>query len=215
MSGDNLGVKAPGPKGRILAVLIAAAAGVGLGAGAFALRLAQPGTAAPSGPAAGTPAIGGPFRLVDAQGSPVDERLLRGKWSAVFFGYTYCPDVCPATLQTLQAASEQLGPDGKKLQVVLISVDPERDTPEALRAYLSSFRFPGGVHGLTGSPEQVQAALKAFRGYAARRGEGSDYLMDHTGAIYLMDPEGRFSRPLTGGMDAKQMAGQIRSAMSA
>ena len=86
---------------------------------------------------------------------------------------------------------------------------------QALSAYLSSFRFVGGVQGLTGSPEQVQAALKAFRGYAARRGEGSDYLMDHTSTIYLMDPQGRFARPLSGGMDAAQMAGQIRSAMSA
>ena len=212
MSGGNLGAKAPAPKGRILAIAIAAAAGLGLGAGAFALRVAQPDVRTAS---YGTPAVGGPFRLLNAEGAPVDERLLRGKWSAVFFGYTYCPDVCPATLQTLQAASEQLGPEGRDLQVVLISVDPGRDTPEALRDYLSSFRFPGGVQGLTGTPEQVQAAVKAFRGYAARRGEGSDYLMDHTSTIYLMDPEGRFVRPLSGGMDAAAMAGQIRSAMRA
>jgi protein SCO1/2 len=214
MSGDNLGVKGGPPKGRILAIALAAAVGLGLGGGAFLFRTTQPSTAA-SGAGGGAALVGGPFRLVNAQGAPVDERLLRGKWSAVFFGYTYCPDVCPATLQTLQAASEQLGPEGKDLQVVLISVDPARDTPEALRSYLSSFRFPGGVHGLTGAPAQVDGAVKAFRGYAARRGEGSDYLMDHTSTIYLMDPQGRFARPLGGGMDPKQMAEQIRSAMSA
>ena len=210
MSGDTIGGKGGPLKGRLLVIAVAAAAGVGLGAGAYALKLSQPN---PESAAAAD--VGGPFRLVNTQGTPVDESLLKGKWSAVFFGYTYCPDVCPATLQTLQAASEQLGPDGRNLQVVLISVDPERDTPEAMRSYLSSFRFPGGVQGLTGTPEQVQAAVKAYRGYSARRGEGADYLMDHTSTIYLMDPRGRFARPLSGGMDAAAMAGQIRSAMAA
>ena len=211
MSGDNLGVKARPLKGRILAIAVAAAAGLGLGAGAFALRMAD----RPAVGTTGAPAVGGPFRLVNAQGQAVDERLLRGKWSAVFFGYTYCPDVCPATLQTLQAASERLCPQARELQVVFISIDPERDTPDALRSYLSSFSFPGGVQGLTGAPEQVDAAVKAFRAYAMKRGEGADYLMDHTSTIYLMDPQGRFVRPLSGGMDAAQVAGQIRSAMAA
>ena len=210
MSGDTIGGKGGPPRGRLLAIAVAAAAGLGLGAGAYALKVSQPKLEQAS-----APDVGGPFRLVNAQGAAVDEGLLKGKWSAVFFGFTYCPDVCPATLQTLQAASEQLGPDGKKLQVVFISVDPERDTPEALRSYLAGFRFPGGVQGLTGTPEQVQAAVKAYRGYAARRGEGADYLMDHTSTIYLMDPQGRFARPLGGGMDASAMAGQIRSAMAA
>ena len=209
MSGDTIGGKGGPPRGRLLAMAVAAVAGLGLGAGAYALKVSQP-----KPEQASTADVGGPFRLVNTQGAAVDESLLKGRWSAVFFGFTYCPDVCPATLQTLQAASEQLGRDGRKLQVVFISVDPQRDTPDALRAYLSSFRFPGGLQGLTGTPEQVQAAVKAYRGYAARRGEGADYLMDHTSTIYLMDPQGRFVRPLGGGMDATAMAGQIRSAMA-
>jgi protein SCO1/2 len=211
MSGDNLGAKAGRPKGRWLVLVVAAVAGLGIGAGAFAWRLTAQQTQSAPAPSL----IGGPFQMVDAQGRTVDQSLLKGKWTAVFFGYTYCPDVCPGTLQTLQAATGQLGGRADDLQVVFVSVDPARDTPEALRSYLASFEFPGGVHGLTGTPEQVEAAAKAYRAYYRKRGEGPDYLMDHASTIYLMDPEGRFARPVTGGMDPKAMAEQISAAMKA
>ena len=214
MSGDDLVRKQGRPKGRVLALVLAAAAGLGIGGGAYLFSRGQQDAQA-SVAESGRPAVGGAFSLVDAQGRAVDQRLLEGKWTAVFFGYTYCPDVCPATLQTLQAATEQLGPRAKDLQVVLITVDPARDTPEALRSYLSSFDFPGGVHGLTGTPEQVEGAAKAYRAYFRKNGEGADYLMDHYTGVYLMDPKGRFDRPLSHSLDPADMAGQISAAMKA
>ena len=110
-----------------------------------------------------TVALGGPFRLVDQDGKSVDQSLLKGKWTAVFFGFTYCPDVCPTTLQTLGAAAQGLGADANKLQIVFISVDPGRDTPKALKAYLASPGFPKNVIGLTGTPDQVAAVAKVTR----------------------------------------------------
>jgi protein SCO1/2 len=87
--------------------------------------------------ASGTALIGGPFQLVDQDGRTVNQGVLNGKWSAVFFGYTYCPDVCPTTLQTLAQAKVALGAAARDLQVVFVSVDPDRDTPAQMKAYLA------------------------------------------------------------------------------
>lgn len=174
----------------------------------------NPGLAAGNVSSSGAAAIGGPFRLVDQDGRAVDERVLKGKWSAVFFGYTYCPDTCPTTLQTLAAASDKLGARAKDLQVVLITVDPARDTPKQLKLYLSNQGFPKQALGLTGAPEQVAAVEKAYKVYAAKNGSGDDYLMDHTAAIYLMNPQGRFARPLSEAMKPDGVAQQIREAMA-
>lgn len=161
----------------------------------------------------GTAAVGGPFRLVDQTGRAVDESILKGKWSVVFFGFTYCPDVCPTTLAALAAVKQQLGPRGKDLQVVFITVDPERDTPAALKAYLDSVGLPGAL-GLTGTPEQIKAAAKTYRIFYARKdtGEG-EYTMDHSTAAYLMNPDGVFSTVLPYALTAEQKAGIIRDAM--
>ena len=98
----------------------------------------QPGEVVSTGQAQ----VGGPFQLVDQEGRPVDESLLEGKWSLVFFGFTYCPDFCPTTLAALEATKQRLGDKARDLQIVFISVDPERDTPQALKDYLSSDGFP-------------------------------------------------------------------------
>ena len=158
---------------------------------------------------AGNAAIGGPFQLVDQNGRVVDQRILNGKWSAVFFGYTYCPDACPTTLQELAAVQDQLGPKAKDFQVVFVSVDPARDTSAKLKDYLSTHGFPAGVVGLTGTPEQVARAAKAYRVYYARHGDGPDYLMDHSVATYLMDPGGRFVAVLAPGESPQAVAAQI------
>jgi protein SCO1 len=170
------------------------------------------GAAATAG-ATGNAAIGGPFQLVDQNGRAVDQRILNGKWSAVFFGYTFCPDACPTTLQELAAVQDQLGPKAKDFQVVFFSVDPARDTPAKLKAYLSTHGFPTGVTGLTGTPEQVARAAKAYRVYYARHGDGPDYLMDHSVATYLMDPGGRFVAVLAPGETPKAVAAQISKEM--
>lgn len=159
------------------------------------------------------PAVGGPFHLVDQNGKAVDERLLKGRWSLVFFGYTFCPDVCPTTLTTLAAAQDRLGPKGKKLQVVFITVDPARDTPAQLKTYLASPAFPKGTIGLTGTPAQVDAAAKAYKVYYAKEGEGQDYSMNHSSAIYLMDPKGRFDRVVAYGLTPNEIARQVADAM--
>jgi protein SCO1/2 len=157
--------------------------------------------------------VGGPFTLVDQDGRTVDQTVLNGKWNVVFFGFTYCPDVCPATLQTLVATSDLLGPRAKNLRVVFISVDPERDTPEKMKAYAEANSLPPGSLALTGTPAQTDAAAKAYRVFHQKVGEGPDYTVNHTSAAYLMDPKGRFDRPLAYGQTPEQMADQIRDAM--
>jgi protein SCO1/2 len=167
-----------------------------------------PGAAATTGPT-GNAAIGGAFQLVDQNGRAVDQRILNGKWSAVFFGYTFCPDACPTTLQALAAVQDQLGTDARNFQVVFVSVDPARDTPTKLKEYLSTHGFPAGVIGLTGTPGQVAKAAQAYRVYYARHGDGPDYLMDHSVATYLMDPEGRYVTVLAPGESPQAVALQI------
>lgn len=159
--------------------------------------------------------IGGPFQMVDYNGKPVDQSILNGKWSAVFFGFTYCPDVCPATLQALSAAVPMLTPkEAEALQIVFVSIDPERDTPAQMKAYLDAQRLPAGTLGLTGAPEQVAAIAKAYRVFYEKAGEGDGYTMNHSTAVYLMDPKGRFDRVLAFGLTPAQMAEQIKRAMS-
>ena len=162
----------------------------------------------------GEAAVGGDFQLVDQSGRAVDQSILEGEWTAVFFGFTYCPDYCPTTLQMLDATRAQLGERGDDLQIVFISVDPERDTPEALGDYLSSEGFPEGVIGLTGTPGQVQAAADAYRAYFRRVDQGDGYTMDHTLTIYLMGPDGRFREALAHDMGPEAAAGVIRRAMA-
>jgi protein SCO1/2 len=157
--------------------------------------------------------IGGPFTLVDQDGRPATEAMLKGKWSVIYFGYTYCPDVCPTSLQALAAALSTMGRQGEAVQTILISVDPERDTPKQLKSYVKSEVFPKGLVGLTGTPEQVAAAAKAYKFYYKKAGDGPDYLVDHLSIMYLMNPEGKLDRPLTAGQTPAEIAAQIRDAM--
>jgi protein SCO1 len=157
--------------------------------------------------------VGGPFTLVDPDGRPVTEAALKGKWTAVFFGYTYCPDVCPMTLQTLGEAQKRMGRRSDALQSIFISIDPERDTPAQMKAYLTSPVFPRNLIGLTGTPEQVAAAAKAYRAPYSKEGEGQGYLMNHPSMLYLMDPQGRFNRIIPAGLSPDDVAKQITTAM--
>lgn len=157
--------------------------------------------------------VGGPFELVDQNDKTVDETVLKGKWSAVFFGFTYCPDICPGTLQALTATSDELGTKADDLRIVFISVDPGRDDPAKVKDWLEAQSPPAGTLGLSGTPEQVAAAARAYRVVYEKAGDGPDYLVNHSTAIYLMDPKGRFKRVLSYGMTPEQMADQIRAAM--
>ena len=161
-------------------------------------------------------AIGGPFALTDQDGRAVDQRVLAGRWSAVFFGYTNCPDTCPATLQALNAASALLSPAARKaFQVVFVSVDPARDTPAQMKLYTSAQGFPAGeLKGLTGTPAQVARIADAYHVYYAKgAATGGGYPVQHSAAIYLMDPQGRFLRPLIETTPPRELARQISAAM--
>jgi protein SCO1/2 len=167
------------------------------------------------GSATGESAIGGPFHLTDQEGVRVDQRLLDGKWSLVFFGYTFCPDVCPATLTNLAAALDRLGPDAAHVRVVFITVDPQRDTPAQLREYLSSPSFPKGTIGLTGTPDQIATVARAYRVYYQKAGSGPSYSVDHSSIVYLMNPHGQFVAPVGVGASPADVARQIAAAMHA
>ena len=136
-------------------------------------------------------AIGGPFTLTAQDGRTVTERDMLGGPSLVFFGFTHCPDVCPTALYEIGLIYKALGKDGDRLKTYFITVDPERDTPSVIKDYLSG--FDPRITGLSGTPEAVLAAEKAYRAYAKKVPlETGGYTMDHTAVIYLMNRKGLF-----------------------
>jgi protein SCO1/2 len=142
--------------------------------------------------------LGGPFTLTDQDGNRRTDQDFRGKYMLVFFGYTFCPDVCPTTLAVEAAALDKMGARAERIVPVFISVDPKRDTPEKLKSYLSAFDAappatrPNFV-GLTGTDEEIAAVAKAYRVYyQAHTEEGESYTVDHSGVVYLMSPSGKF-----------------------
>src|SRR5262245_7217877 len=151
-------------------------------------------TSTPSGPQVA--AIGGPFQLVDQDGRRVTDEDFKGRPFLVFFGFTHCAEICPTTLFEISEILRKLGPDGDRVRGVFITVDPERDTPQALKEYLSS--FDPRLSALTGDPAAVAAVAKAYRVYYKKvpLDDGS-YNMDHTAIVYLMDKEGRFISPFS------------------
>jgi protein SCO1 len=163
----------------------------------------------PGRQAASLGVIGAPFRLEDQSGKPVSEQDLQGRPYLVFFGYTHCPDVCPATLFEISEVMRALGRDADRAGALFITVDPERDTPAVLKDYLSN--FDPHLRGLTGDPAAVAAALKAYRVYAKKVPlDGGDYTMDHTAMVYLMDKDGRFVAPFNLKQTPEAAAAQLR-----
>lgn len=134
--------------------------------------------------------VGGPFTSTDHTGRKVSQADYLGKPTLVFFGFTHCPEVCPTTLFELTTLLGKLGAEADKLNVLFVSVDPERDTPSQLALYLQS--FDPRIVGLSGTQAEVDAALKAYKAYAKRIPTQDGYTMDHTASVYLMDAEGRF-----------------------
>ena len=139
------------------------------------------------------PAIGGSFALTDQDGRTVTSDGLKGKPTLIYFGFTYCPDVCPTSLLLMETAIEKLGPDAaKKVNLVFITIDPERDTPKLMKGYVENFG-PTFI-GLTGTPQQIADAARAYRVYYQKvpGKDGGPYLMDHSSIVYLLDRNGRF-----------------------
>lgn len=137
--------------------------------------------------------VGGPFTLTDETGSALSNEDLKGRYMMVFFGYTYCPDVCPTTLTVMTQALDMLDPKvAEQVEPVFITIDPARDTSEALGAY--SEHFHNKIHYLTGTPEQIADVAKAYRVFYQKveSEDFSDYLMDHSTITYVMGPDGRY-----------------------
>lgn len=140
--------------------------------------------------------FGVPFTLVAQNGQPITEEAFQGKPTALFFGFTHCPEVCPTTLFELSGWMEKVDPDGSKLQAYFVTVDPERDTPEIMKQYVSN--VSKRIIGISGPPDKIADVIKGFRVYAKKvpvddKNPNGDYTMDHTASVFLLDSDGRFS----------------------
>ena len=157
--------------------------------------------------------LGGPFELTDMNGRRFTEANLKGKYTLLYFGYTFCPDICPTELTIIAETLDRLGDLRKKFRVVMVSVDPERDTPEVLKEYMSNFG-PEFI-GLTGTPEQIRKMAKQWRAYYRKvpdpNGEG--YSMDHSAVTYLLDTNGKYLRHFAYGTPPERMAKGILEAI--
>jgi protein SCO1/2 len=158
--------------------------------GALTLGITKPSETALQGP------FGVPFTLVAQGGQPITEEALRGKPTALFFGYTHCPDVCPTTLFELDGWLKKVDPDGSKLKAYFVTVDPDRDTPDILSQYVSN--VSQRIVGISGPPDKVMDMVKGFRVYAKKvpldaNDPNGDYTMDHSASVFLLDSAGRFA----------------------
>jgi protein SCO1/2 len=143
----------------------------------------------------GSAEIGGPFNLINQDNLLVTENDFLGKPQLIYFGFSYCPDICPTALQKMGSVQEKLDPDGDLINYLFISVDPERDTSESLKLYVESDGFPKGLNGLTGSKEQIDIAKLAYKVYSQRVSLSDsevDYTVDHSDIMYFMDENGIF-----------------------
>ena len=146
--------------------------------------------------AAPVASVGGPFQLTDQAGQVVTEKNLQGRPTLIFFGFTHCPDICPTSLFEMSEVLRAMGPDADRINAYFISVDPERDTQEAMKNYLQS--FDPHLKGLTGDPDAIGKVLAEYRVYAKKVPlKDGDYTMDHTALIYLMDRDGKFVAPFS------------------
>ncbi len=159
--------------------------------------------------------IGGPFQLTDGAGKTVTNRSFHGKYLLVYFGYTFCPDVCPTTLNTIAGAMDALGAKADQVQPLFITVDPARDTAPVVQQYAAA--FSPRIDGLTGTPDQIAAVAHEYRVYYAKHVTGpaaNDYTMDHSSVIYLMAPNGQFDAVIRADETAPEMAADISKYLS-
>jgi protein SCO1/2 len=159
------------------------------------------------------PSLGGPFELIDQTGATVTEAALQGHASALFFGYTYCPDVCPTTLFEATNWLRELGSDADRLKVYFITVDPARDTRESLAMYLQA--FDPRIVGLTGSQAQVDQIVKAYGVTVEKAADAGNYLVNHTASVFLLDSEARFVGTIAYGEDPETALAKLRRLVGA
>jgi cytochrome oxidase Cu insertion factor (SCO1/SenC/PrrC family) len=169
-------------------------------------------TDAPQG--SGTALIGGPFTMVNQKGETVTDKTYAGQYTLIFFGYTFCPDECPTELQVISAALNEMGADADKFTPILVTVDPERDTPAVLASYVANFH--PRLQGLTGTSEQVAKIAKAYHLFYTKVPDpkgSQNYSMDHASITYLMGPDGKFLKHFTYTTDAKALADQFKKVL--
>lgn len=155
--------------------------------------------------------IGGNFQLTDHSGQPVTNESYAGRYRIVYFGFTFCPDICPTELQSISTALDLMGEQATKVQPLFITIDPDRDDTEAMGAYLEHFH-PSFI-GLTGNPAEIEQAAHAYKIYYAKAPaseDPNDYTMNHSSFIYIMDCEGRYIRHLSQGASAEEIARALR-----
>jgi len=193
-----------GPLSAILAVIARLSFVLLLSSGAFVWSSSE----------AAAPPPGGPFTLQDGDGKPVTDRDFRGKYMLVYFGYTFCPDACPTTLNEVADALDRLGAKADQIQAIFITVDPKRDTPAVMKQYVAA--FSPHLIGLTGSPEQIARVAEAYRVFYAvnRTGPGpNDYSIDHSSVLYLMGPDGGFIAAFRADQSGAEIADDLSEAM--
>jgi protein SCO1 len=160
-------------------------------------------------PIAAPSVIGGPFKLTDQNGKTITDQDFKGRPFLVFFGFTHCPEVCPTALFDISEVFNKLGPDADKVNALFVTVDPERDTPETLKEYLSSFN--PRLIGVGGDPDALAAVAKAYRVYYKKVPlKDGDYTMDHTAIVYLMDKNGQFVSPFNLKRRPEDSAAELR-----
>jgi len=197
----------PSRRGPILILAAGLAVIVGLGLG-FSIPVSKPDLEVSQS------IIGGPFEMVNHLGETVTQESFKGRHMLVYFGYTFCPDVCPTELQSMTVALNDMGEEADAITPVFVTIDPARDDVAAVRDYIGFFH-PRLV-GLTGTPEQVEAMTDAFGVFYARArdtGETTDYLMDHSSLIFLMDEDGRYVTHIRANTSPEAMARQLRDAL--
>ena len=154
------------------------------------------------------------FSLTDTSGEKVSLATYQGKWLLLFFGFTYCPDICPTTMLNMSATLKTMGEAAKNVQPIFITIDPERDTPGALKEYLAN--FGDNIVGLSGTPDEIAAVAKGYGIYYQKRPlDDGSYTMDHSTAVYLVSPEGAYVRPYLPDVEPDEFAKQLLAAMSA
>ncbi|TCD14617.1 SCO family protein [Oricola cellulosilytica] len=154
-------------------------------------------------------AIGAPFELVDHNGEPITEQAMEGRPVAVFFGFAHCPEVCPTTLYEMAGWLNALGEEGEEIGAFFVTVDPERDTPEIMRAYVTN--FTDRITGITGDPEKVAALTKSWFVYSRKVPlDDGGYTMDHTASIYLVGRDGNFKGTIAYGENGETAVAKLR-----
>lgn len=175
------------------------------------LYLSPDPTQAELGGVGGTPDIGGDFELVSHEGQTVTNADFRGRYLLIYFGYTYCPDICPTSLHRNMEALDLIGDDANRIVPILVSIDPDRDTPTRLGEYVAF--FDPRLVGLTGTPEQVSAAAESYRVFFAKvnneDADGDTYLVDHSAFTYLVGPDGAFIAFFRHGVSSEEMAARL------